>query len=247
MSIDEEVILTLQRQIRELRGQVEQLEYFRDQHMGTDAGQSGFNYPHPNQKVNVLEFGNGSLRLDKNGIQLISDNISSVSIYGLRTASLDPVNAAVQTRLTMFQTAGNALMAIGAYDFTNSRFASYTVFANSNGAYAATSSGCFQALCDGIQDVTISGGVITVSSSYYSVDTEAAAATDDLDTITATTRDSSLLLLRQSNNTHDVVVKHGTGNIHLKGSVDFTFTTQDNMLLLVKDAGYWKEIGRANT
>lgn len=92
---------------------------------------------------------------------------------------------------------------------------------------------------------TISAGVITVTASCNNVDTESAAATDDLDTINGGPNGSWLLLMA-ADDTHTVVVKNATGNILLGGS-DFSLDTIADTLLLWRLSGsFWLEVSRSN-
>ena len=70
-------------------------------------------------------------------------------------------------------------------------------------------------------NLTIASGVITVTNSVHLVDTEAAGATDDLDTINGGS-EQQILILGPVSGARDVVVKSGTGNIGCAGGVDFT-------------------------
>lgn len=65
-----------------------------------------------------------------------------------------------------------------------------------------------------IQARTIATGIITIVKNYssYSVDTEGAAASDDLDTINGG-QDGQIIFIRSADNGRNVVVKHNTGNI----------------------------------
>lgn len=94
--------------------------------------------------------------------------------------------------------------------------------------------------------IIISGGVITADSSYMQIDTEGAAATDDLDTINGGAM-GKLLVLRSEVNTREIVVKHNVGNIRLHGGADFTLTTRFHRLTLLFDGSQnaWIELARA--
>ena len=85
------------------------------------------------------------------------------------------------------------------------------------------------------QELTISGGEITVGQSYARVDTEADASTDDLDTINGG-KIGQLLILRARNSSRTVVVKDQTGNLDING--DFTMNHgRDCIVLLCIDEG----------
>ena len=90
---------------------------------------------------------------------------------------------------------------------------------------------------------TIATGVITVTSSHCKVDTEAAAATDDLDTINGGT-DGDILYLRTVSSSRDVTCKDGTGNLRLEG--DFILDTSQDYIHLISDGSFWYEISRSN-
>lgn len=72
---------------------------------------------------------------------------------------------------------------------------------------------------------TISGGVITATGTMMVVDTEALAASDDLDTINGGSADR-ILLIRSLNSGRDVVLKNATGNLRMANSVDFALSNR---------------------
>lgn len=99
--------------------------------------------------------------------------------------------------------------------------------------------------------LTISSGAITVldaKTTLLRVNTEAAAATDDLDTITGPGIDGQTITLKSTSNSRDVTVKHGTGNIRLAGGADFTLGLIQAKITLQWDAGvsFWCEVSRSN-
>lgn len=92
---------------------------------------------------------------------------------------------------------------------------------------------------------TIATGAITVTTfdDRITVDTEAAAATDDLDTITGGAI-FQRLTIAASNSARDVVIKDGVGNIRLAG--DFTLTHAQDRIVLEYDGSSWIEISRSD-
>lgn len=99
---------------------------------------------------------------------------------------------------------------------------------------------------------TIASGAITITSGYIEVDTEAAAATDDLDTITIGTMadgvaigEGSIIVLQSASNARIVTAKDGTGNLLLAGN--FIFTTTDARLTLLHNGTNWVELARSQT
>lgn len=100
------------------------------------------------------------------------------------------------------------------------------------------------------QTATIATGEITVRDSLVScirVDTESAAATDDLDTINQGT-DGQVIRLETVSSGRDVTVKNATGNIRLSGGTDFTLNTvYDTLVLEYKSAvSSWVEVSRSD-
>ena len=94
-------------------------------------------------------------------------------------------------------------------------------------------------------NLTIASGSITPTTGFHDVDTEGAAATDDLDTIVDTgISTGSLLLLRAVSSSRTVVLKDGTGNLILAG--DFSLTNRDDIILLVRTTGGWYEVSRSD-
>ncbi len=71
--------------------------------------------------------------------------------------------------------------------------------------------------------LTIATGVVTLTnnSSSYVLDTEGAAATDDLDTISGG-QDGQIVFITPANGSRIITVKHGTGNLSLTLGKDFS-------------------------
>lgn len=99
-----------------------------------------------------------------------------------------------------------------------------------------------------IADKTISAGVITLTGSkkirFITVDTESAAASDDLDTVSGG-NSGELLIVQAADDARTVVVKDGT---NLKLQADFSLNnTQDKIILLCVSSGVYHEIARASS
>jgi hypothetical protein len=92
--------------------------------------------------------------------------------------------------------------------------------------------------------LTIASGAITVTGSRHAVDTEAAAASDDLDTINGGS-DRLVLVLNTVSNSRDVTLKDGTGNLRLAG--DCTLGTSNDRIVLeyVSSTATWVEVSRS--
>lgn len=91
---------------------------------------------------------------------------------------------------------------------------------------------------------TIAAGVITITMSRHLVDTEASAATDDLDTINGGSADGQILLLTSANSARAVTAKDTTGNLRLAG--DFILNHVQDTLLLMWNGAQWIEISRSD-
>lgn len=93
--------------------------------------------------------------------------------------------------------------------------------------------------------LTIASGVILVSESVHSVDTEGAAITDDLDTINTTTvGDGQIVVLSAENNGRTVVLKDNTGNLRLAG--DFSMDHSRDRITLIRRVNTWYELCRSD-
>jgi hypothetical protein len=94
-------------------------------------------------------------------------------------------------------------------------------------------------------ELTIATGAVTATGSYHSVDTEADAASDDLDTINGGVG-GMRLVLRASDSGRTVVVKDGTGNIQCAGDMSLD-NIQDTIELIYDDVQTaWLEVGRSD-
>ncbi len=85
----------------------------------------------------------------------------------------------------------------------------------------------------GIQDVIISGGELDVNAgAFYSVNPESGTS-DDLDTINNGVGGKIITLRTTTGNT--ITLKHGTGNLSLLGSADFTLDDTNIVYTLIYD------------
>ena len=78
---------------------------------------------------------------------------------------------------------------------------------------------------------TIVAGEVTALGLDLMIDTEAGAATDDLDTINGGAS-GQILRVSAENDTHTVVLKNGTGNLTL--SADVVLDSSDDVVLLIR-------------
>lgn len=94
--------------------------------------------------------------------------------------------------------------------------------------------------------LTISAGVVTVTTGFHRIDTQGAVASDDLDTVSGG-ENGKILVLANVANGRTVVVKNGSGNIRLAGS-DFSLDNVRDSLTLIYygSLNEWVELSRSN-
>ena len=92
--------------------------------------------------------------------------------------------------------------------------------------------------------LTIASGVITITGAgFYEIDTEGAAATDDLDTISGGD-EGDVIILKSKANARDIVLKHGTAGADNLDLIDLDITlgvTQERVQLQKNAVGNWIE------
>jgi hypothetical protein len=94
-------------------------------------------------------------------------------------------------------------------------------------------------------ELTIATGAVTQTQSYHTVDTEADAASDSLDTITIAT-DMSVLLLTLENAARIVTLKHGTGNLNLPDDADIVMA-ENTVYFLLYNGTAWNLVGSSGS
>ncbi len=97
-------------------------------------------------------------------------------------------------------------------------------------------------------ELTIATGAITPTLGIHTVDTEADAATDNLDNILTTNHpDGRLLIISTADSARDVLVRDaqgGAGQIFLADSLNFDLTGTSMRLILQRVGADWVEVGR---
>ena len=113
------------------------------------------------------------------------------------------------------------------------------------GSLALQEYGTAYTIASGVITLTITGrgGQDTAVPSSITVDTEGAAATDNLDTISGG-RDGMLLYLMAASDARTVVLKMGTGNLRLQS--DFSLDNQYDLIVLQYRKSQWCEVSRAD-
>jgi hypothetical protein len=95
--------------------------------------------------------------------------------------------------------------------------------------------------------VVIASGAVTIPNSksviYQLVDTEASAASDDLDTINGG-QEGQVAYFSTTSSSRDVTFKDATGNLNLAG--DFVCDNNQDTITLIKRGSNWWEVARSN-
>lgn len=86
-------------------------------------------------------------------------------------------------------------------------------------------------------ELTISAGVVTVTQTLHTIDTQNNDASDDLVTINGG-EEGQLLIIRANDGARTVVLKHLSDNILISGG-DFSMTDAYQIVILVHSSGYW--------
>ena len=92
--------------------------------------------------------------------------------------------------------------------------------------------------------VTIASGVATLAQANHMLETESAAATDDVDTINGL-GNGEVAFLRAANGAHTVVLKHGTGNIVIPGDADYSLDDTTKTVQVLGDGTNVHLVGAA--
>lgn len=126
---------------------------------------------------------------------------------------------------------GSYVLNSGSFTLLVSNGTTYSAGASSNNNEAFTKPG---------GTLTIATGVVTAGAfSQYIIDTEAAAASDDLDTINGGIS-GKLLVLRSANDARDVTLKNNTGNIYNPAGQDIVLGKTQDIVLLRYDSALSK-------
>lgn len=84
--------------------------------------------------------------------------------------------------------------------------------------------------------LTISSGAVNAWAGYHTIDTEGAAASDDLNSINGPTVAGRMLRIQAENDARTVVVKHNVGNIYNPSGGDITLDTAYGIVDLIYSA-----------
>lgn len=98
---------------------------------------------------------------------------------------------------------------------------------------------------DAAVELTIVAGVITKTKAYHFIDTQADAATDDLNTINGGS-DGDILFLEVEHTDRTVILKDGAGNLQLGGDIYLTVTGQVVALIYNGTLSKWLPIAMFN-
>lgn len=87
-------------------------------------------------------------------------------------------------------------------------------------------------------ELTIASGVVTVTQSHHTIDTEGNASSDDLTTINGASA-NQILYLRLENASRQVTLKHGTGNIQCSRGADIVLSSTTTWVILLWTGSAW--------
>lgn len=95
---------------------------------------------------------------------------------------------------------------------------------------------------------TIATGVVTPATwapiTIVTIDTEAAVASDNLDTITIS--DGKIIILQAADSARTVIIRHGVGNIYCAGAANFSLDHIRDKWIGFSTGGEVHEISRSN-
>lgn len=89
--------------------------------------------------------------------------------------------------------------------------------------------------------LTIAAGVVTVTQTAHKIDTEAAAASDDLVTVNGG-YEGALIILEAANDARTVVLKHNTGNIFNASGADVSLDNYGDTWMGRYDGSKWLQL-----
>jgi hypothetical protein len=87
-------------------------------------------------------------------------------------------------------------------------------------------------------ELSIAAGAVTKTYSHHTIDTQADAASDDLDTINGGT-EGEIIFVRPASGSRTIVVKHNTGNIWNPSGSDVTLDDVDDCIILGYNGSMW--------
>lgn len=253
-------------------GIITEIQKWQMSHAGIEATAAGPDYPHPIQRVKSLTFGAQQGLLTNDGIFLRADALRSqfTNIYWLKDiqnerglantrgsigvalgvgATNDPAEMILRVDSTdpsgQFAQIQMVTSDAGISGGITLTYLTTKLYMDDTYAYVnhANVAGGTVAFDGDWSEKTIASGVITITGSRHTVDTQGDAGTDDLDTINGGI-DGQTLILCAANSGRDVVVTEA-GNLKLAGG-SFTLDNTEDTIMLVKKGSNWLELCRSN-
>lgn len=185
------------------------------------------------------------------GVTLTSNEISGTIDSTLRVLTITSdgpaasdltavsLSGSVDTLLTD-ETAGDIIIYNGNYFVNATTLAGDYTFSGAN-TYSGTSAFTGTVTLSGKVSIpdggekTISGGAISTTASFHTVDTQSDAASDDLDQ-NQTTANGLITLLRSENSSRTVVLKHNTSNLFMPCATDISLSTTHRVVGTIYDS-----------
>ena len=96
------------------------------------------------------------------------------------------------------------------------------------------------------KDLTISSGAITITHSLHRIDTQSSASSDNLDDIN-NGQEGQLLILKTTNSSRDVTIRHDEGNIYTNGENDIVLNRIEDTVMLFYFGSSWYQILKSDS
>lgn len=181
------------------------------------------------------------VRIDTNTLTAVgASTITDAMTVAITGAPIKSTNVTLTNTHALYIAAGAVSTATNSYGLT------VNAQTGATNNYAAQFLGGLVTLGKGLANTkstaTIATGAVTYGSGYMEIDTEAAAAADDLDTITAGIAiDGTEVILKSTANARVITVTHAIGNIHLNGGLSRVLDNVNDRLTLMYDGTNWVE------
>lgn len=161
----------------------------------------------------------------------------ALAAFGLQVRTSPTSRVADDPTITAGAGVPSATEPNGSLFFRTDGAADSTIYQRISGAWVAVvgaGAGGSQSdlIFDAATELTIAGGIITATQGYHRIDTQADAASDDLDTINGIA-EGEVVIFRAENAARTVVLKHNTGNILCGGAADISLAEANDCLVAV--------------
>jgi hypothetical protein len=161
-----------------------------------------------------------------------------LQISGIGTPASDAVIKKLDSSKSEIAVEASDMLANGIYKFQRNSANTAWILLNPEKNPSSTIN---KLVLSTISTLTISSGIVTVTGSTHIIDTESAAASDDLDTINGG-QDGQIIYVRSVADARNVVLKHNTGNIWNPWAKDITLDLTTDLVGMRYDSNSAKWI-----